>query len=76
MGETACSVCVCVSVLYSDVLCSNSFSLCLSGEVRAALKWADGKILKNEVDMQVCVCVCACVYKCFIIYVILLVGDF
>lgn len=23
------------------------------GEARAALKWADGKILKNEVDMQV-----------------------
>ncbi|XP_077404313.1 glutamine--tRNA ligase [Vanacampus margaritifer] len=25
----------------------------LMGEVRAALKWADGKVLKNEVDMQV-----------------------
>ncbi|KAM9475502.1 glutamine--tRNA ligase [Clarias gariepinus] len=25
----------------------------LIGEARAALKWADGKILKNEVDMQV-----------------------
>ncbi|XP_057212200.1 glutamine--tRNA ligase [Triplophysa rosa] len=25
----------------------------LMGEARAALKWADGKILKNEVDMQV-----------------------
>ncbi|XP_061113410.1 glutamine--tRNA ligase [Conger conger] len=25
----------------------------LMGEVRAALKWADGKIIKNEVDMQV-----------------------
>ena len=25
-----------------------------SGEARAALKWADGKIIKNEVDVQVC----------------------
>uniref|UniRef100_A0A4W4DNB8 Glutamine--tRNA ligase n=1 Tax=Electrophorus electricus TaxID=8005 RepID=A0A4W4DNB8_ELEEL len=25
----------------------------LMGEVRAAMKWADGKIVKNEVDMQV-----------------------
>ena len=25
----------------------------LSGEVRQALKWADGKAIKNEVDMQV-----------------------
>ncbi|XP_061159436.1 glutamine--tRNA ligase [Syngnathus typhle] len=25
----------------------------LMGDVRAALKWADGKVLKNEVDMQV-----------------------
>uniref|UniRef100_A0A672NJD2 Glutamine--tRNA ligase n=1 Tax=Sinocyclocheilus grahami TaxID=75366 RepID=A0A672NJD2_SINGR len=26
----------------------------LMGEARTALKWADGKIVKNEVDMQVC----------------------
>ena len=25
----------------------------VKGEARAALKWADGKIIKNEVDMQV-----------------------
>lgn len=36
------------------MLLSNIFCLCVSGEARAALKWADGKILKNEVDMQVC----------------------
>lgn len=24
------------------------------GEARAAVKWADGKVIKNEVDMQVC----------------------
>lgn len=32
------------------------------GEARAAVKWADGKVIKNEVDMQVCwkdrVCLC------------------
>lgn len=26
----------------------------VAGEARAALKWADGKVIKNEVDMQVC----------------------
>jgi hypothetical protein len=25
----------------------------LLGEARAALRWADGKMIKNEVDMQV-----------------------
>lgn len=35
----------------------------VAGEARAALKWADGKVIKNEVDMQVCLkrrrcCVC------------------
>lgn len=25
-----------------------------AGEARTALKWADGKVIKNEVDMQVC----------------------
>uniref|UniRef100_A0A8C1UBS2 Glutamine--tRNA ligase n=1 Tax=Cyprinus carpio TaxID=7962 RepID=A0A8C1UBS2_CYPCA len=33
--------------------CENRFGLCSSGEARTALKWADGKIVKNEVDMQV-----------------------
>ena len=28
--------------------------LCITGESRAALKWADGKVIKNEVDLQVC----------------------
>uniref|UniRef100_A0A8C7Z514 Glutamine--tRNA ligase n=1 Tax=Oryzias sinensis TaxID=183150 RepID=A0A8C7Z514_9TELE len=27
--------------------------LCVAGEARSALKWADGKVIKNEVDMQV-----------------------
>lgn len=26
----------------------------VAGEIRAAIKWADGKAIKNEVDMQVC----------------------
>uniref|UniRef100_A0A8C5H8G4 Glutamine--tRNA ligase n=1 Tax=Gouania willdenowi TaxID=441366 RepID=A0A8C5H8G4_GOUWI len=26
---------------------------CVAGEARSALKWADGKVIKNEVDMQV-----------------------
>ena len=26
----------------------------MAGEARGALKWADGKVIKNEVDMQVC----------------------
>ncbi len=39
------------------VLLRKSFGLCSSGEARTALKWADGKIVKNEVDMQVCVTV-------------------
>lgn len=26
----------------------------LAGEARSALKWADGKVIKNEVDLQVC----------------------
>lgn len=26
-----------------------------AGEARSALKWADGKVVKNEVDMQVCI---------------------
>lgn len=25
----------------------------VAGELRSALKWADGKVLKNEMDMQV-----------------------
>lgn len=28
--------------------------MCVKGEARSALKWADGKVIKNEVDMQVC----------------------
>lgn len=31
----------------------NVFYICLEGETRATLKWADGKAIKNEVDMQV-----------------------
>jgi len=27
---------------------------CVAGEARSALKWADGKVIKNEVDLQVC----------------------
>jgi len=30
-------------------------SVSVVGEARSALKWADGKVIKNEVDMQVCV---------------------
>lgn len=26
-----------------------------AGEARSALKWADGKVIKHEVDVQVCV---------------------
>uniref|UniRef100_A0A8C2L2A2 Glutamine--tRNA ligase n=1 Tax=Cyprinus carpio TaxID=7962 RepID=A0A8C2L2A2_CYPCA len=62
--ETACGVGVVVTpeqiedavrTLHSLRLlwCENRFGLCSSGEARTALKWADGKIVKNEVDMQV-----------------------
>lgn len=38
----------------------------VAGEIRTAIKWADGKAIKNEVDMQVCLffnyCVCPCDY--------------
>uniref|UniRef100_A0A8C1LCY8 Glutamine--tRNA ligase n=1 Tax=Cyprinus carpio TaxID=7962 RepID=A0A8C1LCY8_CYPCA len=60
--ETACGVGVVVTpeqiedavrTLHSLRLLWNRFGLCSSGEARTALKWADGKIVKNEVDMQV-----------------------
>lgn len=36
------------------IMCLDGASVLFSlGEARAALKWADGKILKNEVDLQV-----------------------
>lgn len=34
---------------------NQNFALCVvfAGEARSTLKWADGKVIKNEVDMQV-----------------------
>ena len=29
---------------------------CHTDEVRTSLKWADGKMLKNEIDKEVCLC--------------------
>lgn len=36
-------------------MANQTFALCVfAGEARSALKWADGKAIKNEVDIQVC----------------------
>lgn len=38
-------------------LYNNLFCICfVEGETRTVLKWADGKVIKNEVDMQVLFC--------------------
>ncbi|KAI2661235.1 Glutamine--tRNA ligase [Labeo rohita] len=57
--ETACGVGVVVELIirkHKDQLLAERYRFnmgILMGEARTALKWADGKIVKSEVDMQV-----------------------
>ena len=56
---------------HSEVGCF--YVLCvLADEAKSILRWADGKAIKSEVDMQVCnclkermcMCACLCVHVC------------
>lgn len=40
-----------------------------TGEARGGLMWADGKMIKNEVDMQVCVAIHLCLSPEGIVYI-------
>ena len=47
----------------------------IADEAKGILKWADGKAVKSEVDMQVCNCLyahtCVCVCLCMRISVVI-----
>ena len=40
----------------------------IADEAKGILKWADGKAVKSEVDMQVCNCLSVCAHVCVFVY--------
>ena len=44
-----------------EILC---WSCVTADEAKGILKWADGKAVKSEVDMQVCNCLSVCTHVC------------